>query len=154
MFSKHPWLIFWDTTLATRCLVLFFPRTKNSFKKSLGASLVAQWLGVRLPMRGTRVRAPVWEDPTCRRATGPMRHNYWTCTIEPASHNYWARMLQLLKPACLDPVLHNKRSHPSERPAHRNKGWPLLAATRESPCAATKDPMQPKINKLNLKKSL
>ena len=27
--------------------------------KSWGASLVAQWLGVRLPMQGTRVRAPV-----------------------------------------------------------------------------------------------
>ena len=29
------------------------------------ASLVAQWLRTRLPMQGTRVRAPVWEDPTC-----------------------------------------------------------------------------------------
>ena len=36
-----------------------------------GASLVAQWLGVRLPIQGTRVRALVWEDPTCRGATGP-----------------------------------------------------------------------------------
>ena len=41
-----------------------------------GASLVAQWLGVCLPMQGTRVRALVWEDPTCRGATGPMSHNY------------------------------------------------------------------------------
>ena len=30
------------------------------------ASLVAQWLRVRLPMQGTWVRAPVREDPTCR----------------------------------------------------------------------------------------
>ena len=30
----------------------------------------------RLPMQGTRVRAPVQEDPTCRGATKPMRHNY------------------------------------------------------------------------------
>ena len=30
------------------------------------ASLVAQWLRVCLPMQGTRVRALVWEDPTCR----------------------------------------------------------------------------------------
>ena len=29
-----------------------------------GASLVAQWLRVCLPMQGTRVRALVWEDPT------------------------------------------------------------------------------------------
>ena len=41
-----------------------------------GASLVAQWLRVCLLMQGTRVRALVWEDPTCRRATGPGGHNY------------------------------------------------------------------------------
>ena len=41
-----------------------------------GASLVAQWLGVCLPMRGTRVRALVWEDPTCCGATKPVRYNY------------------------------------------------------------------------------
>ena len=49
----------------------------NSIKKwAEGASLVAQWLRVCLPMQGTRVRALVWEDPTFRRATGPVRHNY------------------------------------------------------------------------------
>ena len=37
---------------------------------------------------------------------------------------------QLLKPACLEPVLHNKRSHRNEKPTHHNE-----------------DPMQPKINK-------
>ena len=42
----------------------------------IGASLVAQWLGVHLPMQGTRVRALVWEDPTCHRATRPVSHNY------------------------------------------------------------------------------
>ena len=40
------------------------------------ASLVAQWLRICLPMQGTRVRALVWEDPTCRGATGPVSHNY------------------------------------------------------------------------------
>ena len=39
-------------------------------------SLVAQWLRVCLPRQGTRVRALVWEDPTCRGATGPVSHNY------------------------------------------------------------------------------
>ena len=42
----------------------------------LGTSLVAQWLRIRLPMQGTWVQALVWEDPTCRGATKPMRHNY------------------------------------------------------------------------------
>ena len=38
--------------------------------------LVAQWLRIHLPMQGTRVRALVWEDPTCHRATKPVLHNY------------------------------------------------------------------------------
>ena len=41
-----------------------------------GASLVAQWLRICLPMQGTRVRALVWEDPTCRGATRSVSHNY------------------------------------------------------------------------------
>ena len=40
------------------------------------ASLVVQWLRICLPMQGTRVRALVWEDPTCRGATRPVSHNY------------------------------------------------------------------------------
>ena len=40
------------------------------------ASLVAQWLRIRLPMQETQVRALVREDPTCRGATKPVRHNY------------------------------------------------------------------------------
>ena len=50
------------------------------FKKNGdGASLVAQWLRICLPMQGTRVRALVWEDPTCRGATRSVSHNYWAC---------------------------------------------------------------------------
>ena len=49
---------------------------KNSSLKMVSrASLVAQWLRVRLPMQGTQVRALVWEDPTCRGAAGPVSHN-------------------------------------------------------------------------------
>ena len=51
-------------------------RWLNVKNTSLRASLVAQWLRVCLPMRGTRVRALVWEDPTCRGAAGPVSHNY------------------------------------------------------------------------------
>ena len=57
-------------------------------KKQVGASLVAQWLRIRLPMQETRVRALVREDPTCSGATKPVRHNYCACALEPASHNY------------------------------------------------------------------
>ena len=113
---------------------------KNKSKNWWGrwASQVAQWLRICLPMQGTLVQALVWEDPTCRRATKPMRHNYWACALEPMSHNYWARVPQLLKPVHLEPVLHNKRSHCNEKPMHRNKEEPPLAATRESLRAATK----------------
>ncbi|XP_059758590.1 histone-lysine N-methyltransferase SETDB2 isoform X5 [Balaenoptera ricei] len=52
-------------------LVAFFTNRKTN-----GASLVAQWLRICLPMRGTRVRALVWEDPTYRGATRPVSHNY------------------------------------------------------------------------------
>ena len=44
-------------------------------KRFEGASLVAQWLRICLPMQGKRVRALVWEDPTCRGAAGPVSHN-------------------------------------------------------------------------------
>ena len=45
-------------------------------RSAIGASLVAKWLRIRLPMQGTRVRAPVREDPTCRGAARSVSHNY------------------------------------------------------------------------------
>ena len=53
--------------------------TGATIKKARGASLVAQWLRICLLMQGTRVRALVWVDPTCRGATRPVSHNYWAC---------------------------------------------------------------------------
>ena len=41
-----------------------------------GASPVAQWLRIRLPMQGTQVQALVREDPTCRGASKPVRRDY------------------------------------------------------------------------------
>ena len=64
----------------------------------LGISLVAQWLGIHLPMQGTGVWALVQEDPTCHGATKPVRPNYWACALEPVSHSYRAHVPQLLKP--------------------------------------------------------
>ena len=54
-----------------RCMFNFL---RNN--QTLRASLVAQWLRLYLPMQGTRVLALVQEDPTCRGATKPIRHNY------------------------------------------------------------------------------
>ena len=90
-------------------------------REYLGTSQVVQWLRIRLPVQGTWVQTLVWEDSTCCGAAKPMCHNYWACTLKPASHNYWARMPQLLKPTCLEPMLLNKRSHHT--------------ATKSSPCS-------------------
>ena len=50
---------------------------QNNWQKlNMRTYLVVQWLRIRLPMQGTWVRALVREDPTCRGATKPMRHNY------------------------------------------------------------------------------
>ena len=45
------------------------------FKQKNWASLVVQWLRICLLMQRTRVRALVWEDPTCHGATRPVSHN-------------------------------------------------------------------------------
>ena len=127
--------------LASRGILLSWEmRTQRTF-------LVVQCLRIRLPMQGTWVRSSVWENPTYRGANKPMRHNYWACALEPTSHNYWAHVPQLLKFACLEPVLHSKRSPCNEKPTHRNEEVPLPSATREKPTRSNEDPMQPKINK-------
>ena len=52
-------------------------KINQTFKEEfVRASLVAQWLRIRLLIQGTGVRALVWEDPTCRGATKPVSHNY------------------------------------------------------------------------------
>ena len=54
-----------------------YPSTDEWIKRLwYWTSLVAQWLRIHLPVQGTRVRALVWEDPTCRGATKPVHHNY------------------------------------------------------------------------------
>ena len=95
-----------------------------------GTSLVAQWLGIRLPMQGAQVLFLVREDPTCHGATK-------TCVPQLLSLRSRAHMPQLLKPACLEPTLRN-RSHHNEKPARHN--W-------RKPVRSNEDPTQPKINK-------
>ena len=87
-------------------------------KEGFRASLVAQWLRIRLPMQGTRVRALVWEDPTCRGATRPVHHNYWACALEPISHNYSAHEPQLLSPCATTTEARAPRARalPQEKP--------------------------------------
>ena len=67
-----------------------------------------------LPMKGTLVRSLVQEDLTCCRATKPRVPQLLSLCSR-------AHEPQLLKPACLESVLHNKRSHHDEKPRHRNE---------------------------------
>ena len=106
------------------------------------ASMVAQWLKktICLPMQGTWARSLIWEDPTCHGAIKPMCHNYWTCALERGSHRCWS-------PCTLELMLCNKRSHCNEEPV------------QSSPCSqpekdprSNKDPAQPKIKNLKVKK--
>ncbi|KAJ8785548.1 hypothetical protein J1605_007145 [Eschrichtius robustus] len=69
-----------------------------------GVSLVAQRLGIRLPVQGAQVRSLVREDPTCRGAAGPVRRNYCACALEP--------------------VLRSGGGHSGEKPAHRSERCP------------------------------
>ena len=69
-----------------------------------GASLVVQWLRIHLPIAGDTGAIP-----------GPGRfHLPW---------GSWTRAPQLLKPTCLEPMLH-KRNHRKEKPTHRYEEWP------------------------------
>ena len=83
----------------------------SSFVKNhMRASLMVQWLRIRLPMQGTRVQALVQKDPTCRGATKHVLQLLSLCSraLEP----------QLLKPMHLEPALRNQRGHCSEKPTH------------------------------------
>ena len=61
----------------------------------------------------------------------------WSGKIPHAAEQLspWATTTE---PACLEPVLHNRRGRDSERPAHRDEEWPPLATTGESPRTETK----------------
>ena len=108
-------------------------------KRESGISLVIQGLIIYLPMKETQVQSLVQEDPTCHRATKPRCHSFWAYALEPRSCRYWARLPQLLKPECLEPVSNNKRTYHNEKPPHSTKSssyLPQLEKTRESLLAA------------------
>ena len=63
-------------------------------------SLVFQWLRVHLPIQGTQVHFLLWEDSHATWQLGPCKPK---------------------KLACLKPVLHKRRSHCNEKPAHGSK---------------------------------
>ena len=108
--------------------------TYSFIKKNqwMWTSVVAKWLRICLPMQGTRVRALVWEDPTCRGATTPVSHNPWACASgacapQQERPRWWEARAPRWRVA---PTCRNWR-----KPSHRNE-----------------DPTKPKKVKINLKK--
>ena len=74
--SIHAPLLNWNLDKRQHCVLIYNFNFFFLFKNQAWTSLVAQWLRIRLPMQGTRVRALVQEDPTCRGVAKPVRHNY------------------------------------------------------------------------------
>ena len=89
-----------------------------------GASLVAQWLRIHLPMRGAWVWSLAWEDSTRHGAAKPMRHSYWDCALTPGSRSYWATLrARALQEGSEEPTHHNERklAHSKEDPVQQKK---------------------------------
>ena len=120
----------------------WLPENKRSKqeKYTFGTSLVVQWLRIHLPLQGTRVRALVREDPTCRGATKPMRHNYWAYALEPVSHNYWS-------PCAYSPCSTTREASAMRSPRTAMKSSPC-SLQLEKACVRQRRPNTAK-NKLN-----
>ena len=79
------------------------PSNIITLKTRFWSYLVVQWLGVHPPVQKKRGPSLVQDDPTCLGAT------------DSVCYSYWAHIRQLAKPACLRPMLYNKRSHCYEK---------------------------------------
>ena len=97
------------------------PKRKQSSLKNVfpGASLVAQWGALHLPVQGTWVHSLIQKDPSCLGATKSVCHNCWACTPRACS--------------------------PQEKPPQWEACSPQL---EKSPCS-NKDPTQPKTESIN-----
>ena len=88
-------------------------------------SPVVQWIGTGLPTQGLMPGSGGLHMPL-----KPMPSS--ACTLQLLSS-----CAALRKPVCLESVL-CKRSYHSEKPVNPNEEQPLLTASRESLCTATK----------------
>ena len=86
-----------------------------------GASLVVQWLRIRLPPQGAWLRSLIQGDPTCPGATESVGHSYWACVPHPESHDRGRR-----HPRAPLPV----RRHRGEGPSAVMTQRPPLTARR------------------------
>ena len=94
-------------------------------------SLMVQWLRIHLSMQGTQVQSLIREDPICYGATEPVP-------------NCWVHVVQLLKPECLEPVIH-KRGHFNDKPTPPQWRVAPTRCNQRQPTCSKEDPAQPKI---------
>ena len=111
------------------CMAWLQPREINYIIVTKSSPLILYKRNLGLPWWRSR-----WESACQCRGHG---FEPWSGKIPHAAEQLgpWATTTE---PACLEPVLHNKRGRDSERPVHRDEEWPLLATTRESPRTETK----------------
>ena len=143
-FFSHSWWV--ATYIPNFTYMNLYSLYSLSLRRSPGASLMAQWKRICLPLQETGVRSLVREDLIWRGATKPMHHNFWACAVEPSSCNYWVHESQLLKP-----LLPRARA-PQEKPLQWEAFTPQLESSPylrqlEKSSHSDKDPAQPKINK-------
>ena len=144
----------WRILLILASVIGLIMYTRNSYVDALAPSMMAfgdgaferqispwGWYpqdGISALIRIDTTGLPWWRsgwESACRcRGHG---FEPWSGKIPHAAERLgpWATIAE---PSCLEPVLRNKRGRDSERPAHRDEEWPLLAATRESPRTETK----------------
>ena len=102
-------------------------------------SLVAQWLRLLLPMQGTRVRALVQEEPTCRGACAPQLLSLCSRACKP----------QLLRPrattteACAPRARALQREVTAMRSPHTTAKSSPACRNWRKPARSKEDPMQP-----------
>ena len=113
-------------------------------RHSSGTSLVVQWLRACLLTQGTRARSLVREDSTRHGAAKPVCHSCQAC------------MLQLLKPAPMEPALRKGRRHTSHRFRKRShhREMPTQPKWRtDSTCCSQRKPEHPARPKLHFLKN-
>ena len=127
-FGRFCNLIYWSVSLSHQLCFWLILHQPISKKKTF------QHLVLKMSFSGLPWWRSVWESACQYRGHG---FEPWSGKIPHAAEQLgpWATTTE---PACLEPVLRNKRGRDSERPAHRDEEWPPLATTRESPCTETK----------------
>ena len=126
-----------------------FTERKWGLKKAARTSLVAQGLGIHLPMQETQVRSLVWEDPTCHGASKPVPHHSMACGILPASALERRSLLRpLLSPsaattdACLPRADAQKQEKPPQWKSHTPQLEKAYAAAKSlQSCPTLCDPI-------------